>query len=139
MHKAVLCVDDERMILDSLKIQLERGFGSEFIYETAENVEEAWEVIEELQLKEVDLLVIVSDWLMPGVRGDEFLIRVHQRFPKIVKVMLTGHADSKSIERTQKEAGLFCCMHKPWAEEELINTIRLGLKLNEKMKLVPFE
>ena len=39
---------------------------------------------------------------MPGIKGDEFLIRVHQKYPKIVKVMLTGQADEVAIERVKK-------------------------------------
>ena len=42
-------------------------------------------------------IIIVSDWLMPGMKGDEFLIQVHQKFPHIVKVLLTGQADSEAI------------------------------------------
>jgi CheY-like chemotaxis protein len=45
---AILCVDDENIILDSLKEQLEKYFGYDYLYETAENGEEGLELIEEL-------------------------------------------------------------------------------------------
>lgn len=96
-ESAILCVDDEVVILESLKEQLKRKFGDSFIYEMAESAEEAWEVIEELQADDVNILVIVSDWLMPGTKGDEFLIQIHQRFPQFIKVMLTGQADKAAI------------------------------------------
>jgi hypothetical protein len=38
------------------------------------------EIIEEFQEDEIDIVVIVSDWLMPGIKGDEFLINVHKKF-----------------------------------------------------------
>lgn len=129
MAKAViLCVDDEPVILDSLKIQLKNAFEDTYTYEVAENADEAMEVLEEYHSDTVDVIVIVSDWLMPGVRGDEFLIKVHQKFPKIVKVMLTGQADEAAIARAIEQANLHRCLHKPWQAEELIETIKSGLE-----------
>ncbi|MFC1591049.1 response regulator [Thermodesulfobacteriota bacterium] len=125
---AILCVDDEPMVLTSLKEQIYNRLGNKFLYEFAESADEAEEVIEELAADGVHILVIVSDWLMPGVKGDEFLIRVHQRFPQIVKVMLTGQADEEAIRRVRENANLFRCIRKPWTEEELIETILSGLE-----------
>jgi len=126
-HRAILCLDDEETILTSLKSQLRRNFGAEYRYEFAQNAEEAFEVIDELVEDHVSILIIVSDWLMPGMRGDEFLIKVHQKFPGIVKVMLTGQADLKAVENARKRANLFRCLYKPWEEEELVETIKKGL------------
>lgn len=126
-NKAILCVDDELLILESLKEQLRRICGNKYLYEVAESGNEAWEIIHELQADNVEVLVIVADWLMPGMKGDEFLIKVHQKFPKIIKIMLTGQADATAIERAKKEANLFRCLRKPWTEEELAQTILSGL------------
>ena len=123
----ILCVDDEKVILDSLKIQLKKEFQDTYLYEAAESADEALEIIEELQEDEMTILVIVSDWLMPGMKGDEFLIEVHKRFPKIVKIMLTGQADEQSIEQAKKYANLHSCLHKPWNNEDLIENIKSGL------------
>ncbi|MFB8789229.1 MAG: response regulator [Potamolinea sp.] len=120
---AILCVDDEAVILDSLKEQLKRRFGSEYMYEAAESAEEALEILEELYADSVKVLIIVSDWLMPEMKGDEFLIKVHQKFPEIVTVMLTGQADDDAIERAKKDANLSYCLRKPWTEEELAQII----------------
>jgi CheY-like chemotaxis protein len=126
-ESAILCVDDEVVILDSLKEQLKRQFGDLFIYEVAESAEEAWEVIEELQAEDIDIIVIVSDWLMPGTKGDDFLIQVYQRFPHLTTVMLTGQADESAIERAKKEANLHACLYKPWTEAELVQIINTAL------------
>lgn len=126
--KAILCVDDEVIVLDSLKEQLKRRFGNQYLYETAECVDEAWEIIEELQAEGIEILTIISDWLMPGVRGDDFLIQVHQKFPDILTVMLTGQADEKAICRAKEKANLHCCLHKPWSEEELVRIISSALQ-----------
>ncbi|MEB3355835.1 MAG: response regulator [Synechococcales bacterium] len=116
---AILCVDDEAEILKALKEQLKRCFGNQYIYEVAQSAEEAWDVIDELEQEDVKILIIVSDWLMPNVKGDEFLAQVHQRFPKIVTVMLTGQADEAAIARAKKDANLYACIYKPWTEEDL--------------------
>ena len=124
---AIICVDDEVVILDSLKKQLKRKFSDRFIYEMAESAEEAWELIEELHDDGIEVIVIVSDWLMPGTKGDEFLIQIHQRFPKVIKVMLTGQADEAAIENARKEANLHACLYKPWTEEELTQIVTTAI------------
>ena len=126
--KAILCVDDETIVLLSLRDQIARHFGDRYRYEMAESADEAWEIIEELHDINVRILIIVADWLMPGVRGDEFLIQVHQRFPEIVTVLLTGHADQTAIERARQQANLYACMTKPWDEADLIQLIQSGLE-----------
>jgi len=126
-EQAILCVDDEEMVLNSLEMQLKDQFGDKYVYEFAENAEDALEIIDELHEDGVEVLIIVSDWLMPGLKGDEFLIKVHEKFPKIVKVLLTGQADEKAVERARVQVNLHRCIHKPWSAKELIETIQSGV------------
>ncbi len=126
--KTIIFVDDEKIILQSLKAQIKKHFGNQYTYEFAESGEEAWEIIQELHKEGAQILLIVSDWLMPNMRGDELLIQIHQKFPEIIKVMLTGQADHTAIERTRKEANLHSCLQKPWSEHELIQTLQAGLQ-----------
>ena len=127
-NQAILCVDDERIVLLSLRDQITKYFGHQYRYEFAESVNEAWEVIDELSLDQIDILIIVSDWLMPGMRGDEFLAQVHQKFPKIVTVLLSGQADEAAIDNARRAANLHAYIPKPWEESTLINVIRTGLE-----------
>lgn len=124
---AILCVDDESTILNSLLRQLQDAFDDAYHYEIAENAEEALEVITELYEENTNVLVIVSDWLMPGAKGDEFLINVHQKFPNIIKIMLTGQADTDAVQRAVEQANLHACLAKPWSEQELVNTIQSAI------------
>ncbi|MGQ4650396.1 response regulator [Lyngbya aestuarii] len=126
--KAILCVDDERIILTSLRDQLNNHFGKRYVYEFAESADEALEVIEEFNEDDITILIIVSDWLMPGMKGDEFLVQVHQRFPNIVKVLLTGQANDEAIERATKHANLHRYLPKPWDEATLIEVLESGLE-----------
>lgn len=130
---AILCVDDEQIILTSLELQLKKHFGNQFIYEFAESADEALEIIDDLVDSGVRIVLIVSDWLMPGTKGDEFLINVHREHPEVVKVMLTGQADLDAIEKTRNQADLHRCLYKPWTEEELKEAIMTGVdRINGK-------
>lgn len=120
---AIVCVDDELSILKSLETELLEAFEDKYIYEFAERADEALEIIDELEGEGTKIFIVVSDWLMPGIKGDEFLIQVHNKYPKIIKVMLTGQADRVSVERVKKEANLYCYLTKPWNHQELVSTI----------------
>lgn len=125
----ILCVDDEKVVLKSLKTQLKSAFGNAYLYEIAESPADALELIDEFTEDDISIILIVSDWLMPGMKGDEFLIRVHQKFPKIVKIMLTGQADEEAVKKAFEDANLHRCLQKPWSESELIETIKTALSL----------
>ena len=124
----LLCVDDEIIVLTALKDQLRRAFGNEFHIDVAESAEEALELLDELSGQGHRLLVIVSDWLMPGMKGDEFLVQAHKRFPTVVKIMLSGQAQQEAVDRAKREGGLHEFLAKPWNAAELVETINQGLK-----------
>ncbi len=128
-RKAIICIDDERIILNSLVEQLEKHFGTDYIYEPAESAEEAFEIIEDLEDEDIEVEVIVCDWLMPGMKGDDFLLRIDLKYPKVVKVLLTGQADEALVYNLKQEAEKFDIVHKPWEKDELINVIksRMGI------------
>ncbi len=128
LDNAILCVDDEPIILISLRDQINQHFGDQYRCEIAESADEAWEIIEELKLEKIKILIIISDWLMPGICGDDLLIKVHHSFPQIIKIILTGHADETAIDKVRQKANLFACISKPWSESDLIHTIETALE-----------
>ena len=127
-ESAILCVDDEPTVLWCLRDQISKNFGDRMICEIAESVDEAWEVITDLGDEGIKLLVIISDWLMPNVKGDEFLVELHQKFPDVVTIMLTGQADESAIERVKQHANLDAYVTKPWEEKHIVHLIRSNLK-----------
>lgn len=127
-RSAILCVDDEKIILDSLRTQIRNAFQGRYITEFAEGAEEAFEVINEIREDHVDTLVVISDWLMPEMKGDELLIKIHEKFPNTVNIMLTGHAEGVAVENARKNANLYACLSKPWQKEDLIRTIESAIK-----------
>lgn len=120
----ILCVDDENFILMSLKTQIKKALNLLCNVETAESGNEALEIVKELYDDGIDVVIVISDWLMPGMKGDEFLVRLHQSHPNIIKVMLSGQTDQDAIERAKDEADLFQFIYKPWESRELINMLK---------------
>ena len=124
----ILCVDDEQTILESLKIELKQAFGDQCLIETAECGEEALELVEQLREDNCELPLVISDYIMPDIKGDELLKRIHQISPATLKVMLTGQTDIDAVANAIKYAKLYCYIKKPWDTEDLILTVREAIK-----------
>jgi CheY-like chemotaxis protein len=122
--KAIVCVDDEVIILLSLKQELKSRLGGDFLYESATSAQEAFQVIEDLRGENVSVILVISDWLMPGIKGDEFLIQVRKRYPNIKSILITGQADDSAIDRALQEGGACAVIRKPWSTEELVREVR---------------
>lgn len=124
---AILCVDDERIVLDSLQEQLESVFGNLYDYDVAESVEEAWEVIEDFVSNGYEKVLVITDWLMPRIKGDEFLVDLHKKHPDYIKIMLTGQADPKAVENAYNNANLYAYIRKPWSADDLVDHVRKAM------------
>ncbi|MEM7403204.1 MAG: adenylate/guanylate cyclase domain-containing protein [Myxococcota bacterium] len=123
----VLCVDDEKIVLDSLSEQLRKHLGDSYSYEFAESAEEAMEVIQELADEGIHVALVISDQVMPGMLGDEFLTKLHQHSPDTVKILLTGQAALESAINAVNNADLFRYLTKPWKKEDFLLTVERGL------------
>lgn len=129
MQKSViLCVDDEKIILTSLKEQLRRHFQNEYLIETVESGEEALELLGEFQEERVDLPIVIADQIMPGMKGDALLIHIHQTLPKTLKIMLTGQANADAVGNAVNRANLYRYIAKPWDETDLVLTVTEALR-----------
>jgi DNA-binding NtrC family response regulator len=122
MKDAILCVDDEAIVLVSLKQELRSRFKDEFTYETARSAGEALELIADLTQDGIQVRAILSDWLMPGIKGDEFLRVVHRKHPEIKSVIVTGHNDLEKLADLDT-IGLVAVLQKPWKNEDLIDAV----------------
>ncbi len=122
--RAILCVDDDALILKSLRFQLERHFSEHFVFEFAQSAEEGLEVIALLQSEGIVLVVVICDYLMPGMNGQEFARIVKESHPKLDILMLSGQADNEAVSELIDERTIAVMMSKPWGEEELVARIR---------------
>ena len=128
MSKAILCVDDEQIVLSSLKTQLGTFFGTDYDIEVAQSAEDALEIIYELKNDGIELELIVSDFLMPGMKGDEFLIKAQNLLPKTKKLLLTGQANIDGVANIVNNGALYRYISKPWEQTDLVMTIKEALK-----------
>lgn len=121
----IICVDDEKIVLDSLNSQLTRNLGNDYSYEFAESAEEALEVIDDIsESDEETIYVVISDWLMPGMKGDELLSEVRSRLDNVKTILLTGHVDSKVVKEIEESGKGIKCIYKPWNENDLMALIK---------------
>ncbi len=125
---AILVVDDEPMVLESLAEELLRNFGQNYQIEAAESGEEALEIIEELHTEGIKIAAVVSDYLMPGMKGDELLSQIHDQYPNILKIMLTGQAGVDAVGNAVNSANLYRYIAKPWDATDLNLTLKEALK-----------
>lgn len=128
MKPIILCVDDEKVILLSLKAQLKSAFGEVYRFELAESAAEALELVDELILEKECVVIVLTDWLMPEMKGDEFIVKLHHKHPNIIKIMLTGQADEEAIEKIYRSEAIFRCLKKPWSEQDLVDCIKAAIQ-----------
>jgi CheY-like chemotaxis protein len=123
---SILVVDDEPSIQRALK----RSF-FDFPYSvfTASSGQEALELLEN---KSIDL--ILSDFKMPGMDGAEFLKRVKEKHPEIIRIMISGYIDKDKLMESLFHFNVVSLFPKPWQEETLHNEIQKCLALKESVK-----
>jgi serine phosphatase RsbU (regulator of sigma subunit) len=119
MKDKVLLVDDDAMVLAGLKRQLR----NQFSIDTALSGEDGLKQVSE----NGPYAVIVSDFLMPGMNGIEFLSRVKKSNPDTVRMMLTGTADMPTAIRAVNEGSIFQFHPKPCPADTLYQAIQSAI------------
>ncbi len=119
MSDAVLLVDDEAYIRKSLR-RLMADSAMEAL--EAESGEKALRVLEER-----DVAVIVSDNMMPGMRGIDLLSRAKEIRPDAARILMTGYADLPTAIDSINRGEVFRFIAKPWRNEEFLQAVDAGL------------
>lgn len=130
--KIILCVDDEKIVLESLRGELEGKFKEPYALEFAESGDEALEVVVDLLANGGQLVLIITDYIMPGLKGDEVLMKVNQQLPESRQIMLTGQANLEGITNAINNAKLYRYISKPWEKSDLLLTIQEAIKSYEQ-------
>jgi DNA-binding NtrC family response regulator len=110
-----------------MRQELKLKYGSRFIYETALNAEQGFQVIRRLVADGVKVVLIISDWLMPGMKGDEFLSLVHERYPEVKLIMMSGHADDQEMKTLSVAVHLSAFLRKPYGPGNLFKVLESAL------------
>jgi len=129
MNKPIIvCVDDERVVLISLRDQLTHHLENNYDIELAESGEEALEIFEEFQAEGLEIPLIISDQIMPDMKGDDLLIQIHSKYPHTLKIMLTGQASVDAVGNAVNFASLYRYIAKPWDEADLCLTVKEAIR-----------
>lgn len=110
----IVYVDDER----ANRIVFEQSL-QEFNVRTAPDGEAALALLEAN-----DVAAIVSDMRMPGMQGDELLRIVKERYPQVIRMVVTAHQDIGPILRAINEGLVARYIIKPWDRNELVQVLR---------------
>jgi FixJ family two-component response regulator len=116
----ILCVDDERNVIEGLKLNLSK----QYTVLTGVSGREGLDIL----AKRDDVAVVVSDMRMPEMDGAEFLAEVRRRAPDTVRTLLTGYSDIDAAIRAVNEGQVFRFLMKPCSPEHLIATIAAGVQ-----------
>ncbi len=116
----VLCVDDEENILHSLK-RLLRKEGYRIL--AATSGAEGLKI-----LKKNDVHVVISDQRMPEMSGTEFLAKVRESYPDVIRIVLTGYTEVDSITASINKGHIYKFILKPWNDQNLKLEIKQGLE-----------
>ncbi|MCC6954806.1 MAG: response regulator [Deltaproteobacteria bacterium] len=123
MKPQVLLVDDDPLLLESLKRSLRK---EPYNILCATSGEQAMSV---LATQQIDL--IVSDEKMPGMRGHELLTLVREQYPNTMRIMLSGQPSLDIAVRAINAGEIFRLFVKPCKEVEVALGIRAALQQRE--------
>ena len=116
----VLVIDDEVRSVEAL----ERILEDDFTVKKATSVREA-----EAILAEEAVQAVLCDQRMPGTSGVEFLKTVRERWPDVVRMIISGYTDAEDIIQGVNEAGIYQYVTKPWHPESLMLTLKNAVRL----------
>ncbi len=128
----ILLVDDEVNVQKAL-IRAFRQENYEIV--TASNGEEALKV-----LAETPCQLMITDYMMPQMNGAQLLRKVKELYPDIIRIMLTGQADTDAVMAAIHDGAVYKFILKPWNDDDLRITVSLALEQydlkqeNEKLK-----
>lgn len=124
--QTVLIVDDEEIITYSLSMHLSLSTNLNIL--TSNDPANA---LKEIRERDIDL--VISDYLMPGMNGIEFLTEAKKINEDITLILLTGYADKENVIKAVNQVGVYYYIEKPWDNDSLIKIINNGL---EKASLI---
>ena len=120
----LMLVDDEPNVLRALKRVFQRENYEVLMVGSAD---EALRML--AQGEEVH--VVISDYMMPGMNGADFLKRIKQQYPETIRIMLTGHADTGAVMGAINEGAVYKFILKPWNDDDLRVTVGLALEQHD--------
>jgi two-component system, NtrC family, response regulator HupR/HoxA len=116
----LLIVDDEVRSLEALN----RILCDDFNVRVAANVAEANVVLEREWVQ-----LILCDQRMPDMSGVDYLTLVRERWPEVIRIIISGYTDTEDVIRGINQAGIFQYITKPWQPDSLLLTLKNAAQL----------
>lgn len=126
-NKAILSVEDDQEALNALRMQLDRNFSDDYLLEFAQNVDEAIALIDDLIAREVNVILLLSDWFMPGKNADVLVNHIKSKNPNVRVIVLSGQLDIAKAGQMLEDQIIDRVIMKPWDEAELVSQIKTFL------------
>lgn len=126
MGRTIMIVDDEAMITNTLSNLVKLFLKLNVI--TYNNPSDA---LQSGHLNDGRVDLVISDFMMPGMNGLEFLKKAKEQSPELITVMLTGYADKENAIKSINEVGLYYYIEKPWDNNALLKIVQNGLEKKE--------
>ena len=121
---AVVCVDDDPYILQMLGFQLSKVMDQKCtLIEYFTDPKKALDNIDKLVSQNIDIIFVMVDYQMPKMTGAELIRSIKEKHKELKCVMLSGQANSSSVNSLKEENLLEEFLAKPWDESELFDTI----------------
>ncbi len=121
---AVVCVDDDPYILQMLGFQLSKVMDQKCtLIEYFTDPKKALDNVDELISQNIDIIFIMVDYQMPKMTGSELIRYIKEKHKNLRCVMLSGQANTSSVNSLKEENLLEEFLAKPWDESELFDTI----------------
>jgi response regulator RpfG family c-di-GMP phosphodiesterase len=90
-------------------------------------VDEAIAVIDDLIAREVNIILLLSDWYMPGKNADVLVNYIKSKNPNVRVIVLSGQLDIAKAGQMLEEHIIDRVIMKPWGEAELVSQIKTFL------------
>jgi DNA-binding response OmpR family regulator len=128
MGRTILIVDDEPLMLKSLEMLFSREGYRTF------TAKDAYEALKVLQEEKID--GVISDELMPGLKGKEFLAVVRRKFPESFRILLTAYPALDTLIPAINEAEVHRVILKPYNGNALLTQVKELLDRQEEVQMV---
>jgi DNA-binding NtrC family response regulator len=126
-RKAIICVDDESIILWSMVQEISEYFGERFEYHSISDPKKVVSLLNSLKQSGVETSLVISDWLMPGLNGDELINLISRENPGIRAVIVTGHSNENIISGFKNNPNIRGVVAKPWIPKQLLSVIEKAI------------
>ncbi len=119
---SILVIDDEVRAVETLARILDERFD----VHTATDVATAREILAREWIQ-----VVLCDQRMPDITGVEFCAEIRERWPEVIRIIVSGYTDSEDLINAINEGGIYQFITKPWHPDEVMLKLQNAVELFE--------